>query len=276
LLTGIVALSQPTTVLAQDENGEGELEITTKYPKIEITSGEIVEFEVELKYTSDETEPQVFDLVATAPKDWLTQISPAYPAGKKIASIQLTPTGYGEKITVQAAPPYWFKPEPGEYKITLEATSEEIKSIIELTAVITAKYALDLVPATERYDTKVTAGKDNYFSIEVQNNSSADVNDIIFSSDKPPEWAIEFSPDKVDSLSAGDYQTIDVNIKPPSKTIAGDYEITLRASGKEVTTEKLRIRVTVETPTIWGWVGVIIVAAVIVGLVFTFRRFSRR
>ncbi len=233
---------------------------------------------MELKYKADiHSESRVFDLVATGPTDWLVLITPSYPKDKKIASIQLLP-GFtvGEKILVQVLPAYWLMPEPGDYKITLEATSEEISGTYELTIAITAKYTLALVPATERYNTSATAGKDNYFSIEVQNNGSAAIDEIKLSSSKPEDWAIDFSPHKVDSLTAGDFQTIDVNIKPPPKAIAGDYLITLRASGNQTSAENLDIRVTVETPTVWGWVGVIIVIAVIAGLGVTFRRFSRR
>jgi uncharacterized membrane protein len=133
-----------------------------------------------------------------------------------------------------------------------------------------------LVPTTERYNTTVKAGKDNIFSIEVQNQGTAAIENITFSSLKPTGWTIEFTPDKIDSLSAIDSQTIDINIKPPTETIAGDYQITIRTSGEQVSREEVDIRVTVETPTIWGWVGVGIIVLVIAGLAYIFMRFSRR
>jgi len=278
LFTGIVAISQPITVLAQDENVEESLEITAKYPKIEITSGETAEFEVELKLKGEiGGEARIFDLVVTAPKDWLTFISPTYPKDKKIASIQLLPGfGVGEKINVKVAPAYWLMPEPGDYPVTLEATSGELKSTYELTAVISAKYELILVPTIERFNTPATAGEDNYFSIEIYNTGSTTIDDIKFSSSKPEDWTIKFEPNKVDTLPADESQTIDVNIKPPKKTYAGDYVITLTASGNQASAGELDIRVMVETPTVWGWVGVAIVLVVVGGLVFIFRRFSRR
>lgn len=281
LVMGILAIAQPPAVFAQEEQletQEQKLEMSAKYPKIEVTSGEVAEFEVELTLTGEMgAEARVFDLVATAPKDWDVIITPSYPKDKKITSIELIP-GYtaGEKILVRAAPAYWLKPEPGEYPVTLEATSGEIHGSIELKVVIKAKYSLTLTPANELYNTKATAGKENTFSIKAQNDGSAAINEINFSPDKPTDWTLEFKPNKIDSLAAGASQTIDVNIKLPSKTIAGDYAITLKASGSQATAQNLDIRVTVETPTVWGWVGVIIVLAVIAGLVVTFRRFSRR
>ncbi|MDH5695040.1 MAG: NEW3 domain-containing protein, partial [Dehalococcoidia bacterium] len=155
-------------------------------------------------------------------------------------------------------------------------SSGETKGSIDLTAEVTAKYKLSLTPSEEeRYSTSITAGKDNYFSVDVVNEGSATIDNITFSSDKPKGWTIEFSPDEIDSLDAGVSQTIDVNIKPPSETIAGDYQISLKADAKQALDE-IDIRVTVKTPPVGLWVGVGIIVLVIAGLAFIFMRFSRR
>jgi len=52
--------------------------------------------------------------------------------------------------------------------------------------------------------------------------------------------------------------------------------ISVRASGVQRTSEKINIRVTVETPPVLQWLGVVIIAIVVVGLVVIFMRFSRR
>ena len=65
-------------------------------------------------------------------------------------------------------------------------------------------------------------------------------------------------------------------IKPPTETIAGDYVVSVRASGKQTSANEIDIRVTVESPTIWGWVGVGIILVVIAGLAVIFMRLSRR
>jgi len=275
LLVGSVVISQPATILAQDESpGEEKIELTTSYTKLEGTSGTSFEFEVELNYQGSEA--RVFDLVATGPKNWTVYITPSYPKEKMIRDIRLEPgKTYGEKINVYAAPPFWLMPDPGEYEISLEATSGEIKGTINLKAIVIAKYDLYLIPTEERYNTSATAGKDNYFSVVAANEGSATIDNISFSSDKPKGWTIEFTPDKLDSLIAGDFQTIDVNIKPPPKTIAGDYKITLIANGKQAM-DNMDIRVSVETTPVGQWVGVGIIVLVIAGLTVIFMRFSRR
>ena len=275
VLVCFLVISPPATVLAQDESPtEDKLELISSFPKMEIT-GQTVEFSVRLKWWGSET--RVFDLLVTGPKDWQIHFKPSYE-DTRITAISLEPgkTEYPETIKVVAVPIFFEMPEPGERKITVEASSGEVKDTIELTAIIPVMYDFDLIPTLERYNTSATAGKDNYFSIDVWNYGTATLDSITFDSYKPDEWTINYSPAGISSLAAGDFQTIDVNIKPPPKAVAGDYSITLRASGEQVSARTLKIRVTVDRPSIWGWTGVGIIVLVIAGLAFVVMRFSRR
>jgi uncharacterized repeat protein (TIGR01451 family) len=276
LLVSLLTIYFPPAVLAQEEPPPEEPEaisIDVTYPKQERIAGSNFEFLVELRYTGSE-EARYFDLRVTTPERWSAYITPQFEKENRIPGLMLEPRVI-TKVNVVVTPPGFPLPELGEYKITLEAISDDIKNTFELTAVITAEYDLAVVPVTQRLNTTVTAGKDNFYTIEIQNLGTAPLDNITFSSVKPSGWAIEFSPDKIASLSAIDFQTVDVNIKPPTDTIAGDYQITLRASSEQAS-EDIKVRVTVETPTIWGWVGVGIIVIVIAGLTFLFILFSRR
>jgi len=258
----------PQAVLAQEET----IELTTPYTKLEGTSGASFEFMVTLDYQG--TEARVFNLSVTGPQDWALYITPSYPKDKVIGDIRLEPDmTTGNMISVTAASPSWA--EPGEYQVTVEASSGDIKGTLSLTPVITARYGMSLTTPDSRLSTKATAGKDNYFTVVVLNTGSAAIENITFSSDKPTGWTVDFTPGSVGSLVAGGSQTVDVNIKPGAKAIAGDYQVILTAKGAQKTTD-VSIRVTVETPTVWGWVGVAIIMLVVAGLVFVFIRFSRR
>jgi uncharacterized membrane protein len=201
-------------------------------------------------------------------------ITPSYPKDQRIGDIRLEPgQTVSNRISVGAASPSWA--EPGEYQVTVEASSGDIKGTLSLTPVVTAKYGISLTTPDGRLSTKATAGKDNYLTLVVANTGSAAIDNITFSSDKPTGWTVEFALEKIDSLVAGGSQTIDVNIKPGVKAIAGDYQVIITAKGTQSTSE-INLRVTVETPTVWGWIGVAIIVLVIAGLTFVFIRFSRR
>jgi len=279
LVVCLLALLPLTPILAQDE--EATIELTASYYKLEIVSGESVEFEIDLNYQG--TEARVFDLVATGPTDWTTSITPSYPRDRQILDIRIEPPAEGEtstieRIIVSAVPVSWLMPELGEYPITVEVSSGDIQGAIELTAVITsipASYSMYLTSADGILSTTAQAGKDNYFTLAVVNGGTGAVDNIGLSTNKPKGWTVELSLSNINSLAAGDFQTVEMNIKPPPEAISGDYEIIVRASGTQAS-DSVEIRVSVKTSSLWGWVGIGIIVLVIAGLAVIFMRFSRR
>ena len=68
-----------------------------------------------------------------------------------------------------------------------------------------------------------------------------------------------------------------MTITPASNAIAGDYIVTLTGRADDVTdSETIQLRTTVETSSIWGFVGIALIALVLIGLFLVFRRYGRR
>jgi len=65
------------------------------------------------------------------------------------------------------------------------------------------------------------------------------------------------------------------HIQPTGDAITGDYQVTLTANS-DAATASVDLRYTVQTSTWWGLVGVIVIAAAIVVLLWLFRRYGRR
>ncbi|MBM4452496.1 MAG: hypothetical protein FJ024_08495 [Chloroflexi bacterium] len=282
--TPVFALSERSTVSplsssAQASSGE-EIVLDCKYPVISSYAGSYFSWDINLSYNGGKT-PKLFDLKVTVPEGFLYTISPGYGESGEIKAIRLDPEKtYPDTVKVTMRSYIWVVPEPGEYSVTVEASSGTLKSTLELKAVVTAKYDLDMEPIGGRFNTQATSGKDNFFKVEVINSGTADVDKIVFSSrvrGTPPGWSITFTPEKIDTLKVGDKREVEVNIKPANKTIAGDYMVNLSCEPEAKNAfASAEIRVTVLTPTVWGWVGVGIVVLVVVGLVFMFMRLGRR
>jgi uncharacterized membrane protein len=276
--------NETTTVTPVPEEPEPEpipiqadnITLSTEFPKLEAIATGSFQFNVTMNYKGQID--RVFDLKASAPSGWDVYIQPQYESGKRISSISIDSSysGMTKSITTVVSTPSYPPPDPGEYKILVQAVSGNVSGSIELVAKITAQYSLQSVPLNQLYNTSVQSGKDNIYSIEVTNLGSAPIENITFDSTHPDGWEIKYTPDKLEALKTGDPKVIDVNIKPPAKTVAGDYMITLRVSGKQASADKMDIRVTVKTSTIWGWVGVIIIIIVVAGLFVVFMRFGRR
>ncbi len=290
LLGGLGCLAGNRVVLAAQESSNGsfllslnqeepppeeKLELICKFPTFEGKSGDSFEFEVGLRWLGSET--KAFDLAITeVPPKWSATIVAGYPE-KKIPVLGLeAEMKYPETIKVRLAPSPGELPEPGEYGVTLEASSGDIKETIELKAVVTALYRFYFATASGRLNTEVSAGKENHLSLIVANTGTAVIDKIDLLSSKPSGWNITFSPDKMESLEPGLAREVDVVIKPPRKTIAGDYMITMTAISKDLSAREIELRVTALTPTVWGWVAILIVLAVIAGLGVIFRRLGRR
>lgn len=271
--------SLPVLANQEEPQIEEKLEIIAKYPVLKGKSGDKFTFELELAWHSNEF--REFDVTASGPPDWNLSILGGYEKKEITGRIGLEPLQPGktyptEKVTIQLVPEKGTKPEPGEYLVTFEISSGDIHESVELKAVVTAVYEFDFYPVTGRLNTEVTAGEDNYLSLKVVNFGTATLESIRLSSSKPEGWSITFNPDKVESLEPGLSQEVEVVIKPPRQTIAGDYRVTLYAESEEFSADPLKLRVTVLTPTIWGWVGILIVLAVIAGVGVIFRRLGRR
>jgi len=286
-VTQSIALAVPDTAIDLSSTSPNQtspetekITLTCQYPVLSSSTGTYFIFSIDLQYAGGK-EPRVFDLQVKVPDGWNYSISPGYGEGTEIAAIRLDPTKtYPDSIKVTVRPYTFLTPEPGEYPMTVETVSGTIKNSIDLKAIITAKYDLQLESSTGLLNTNATAGKDNYFTISVKNTGSAGLEKINFSSSimgRPSGWSITFAPESIDTLTAGDTRDVQVDIKPTEKTISGDYMVNISAKPEsEYAFAPLELRVTVLTSTIWGWLGIGIVVLVIAGLVAMFMRLGRR
>jgi len=267
------------SIVNQEESAE-KIELTCQYPVLSSYAGLNYSFTISVQYSGGKT-PKTFDLKATVPQGFNYTISPGYGEGSEIRAVRLDPVkGYPESIKLSITPYIWKVPAPGSYPIVFQVSSGDIKSTIDLTAIVTANFDMTMSTPDGRLNTEATAGQENNFIVTLTNTGSGDMEKVVIESyakNRPSGWIVTCDPDKIDSFKSGDSKEIKVTVKPTDKTISGDYMITIQAEpeGRYAFTN-LQIRVTVLTPTIWGWVGVGIVILVIVALAIIFIRFGRR
>lgn len=258
-----------------------ELIFETKLPKIQAKEGETFIFNFNVAYKAGD-EPfgieegkseKTFDITVDYPTGWIAAVA---SGGTEAPAINLK-FNSGESLSLMAIP--LVKQQPGEYdmKVTFKSAVEgdTLEGSIDFTAVITATYEISLTTKTGRLSTELTSGKDNHYKLIVTNNSSTSVENITLSSTEPEGWQVNFDKKTIESIEAGANMEIDAVINPPEKTIAGDYMLTFNASS-ENSNSSIDLRATVETPTIWGIVGIGIIVVVIIGVAVIFARLGRR
>ena len=257
-----------------------KLELSCQYPVLSSNTGLNYSYSININYTGGK-ESKVFNLTAVVPDGFGYMITPGYGEGQEIAAIRLDGSrGYPETVKLTVRPYAWKALAPGEYPVIFKAASGDLKADIELKAIVTASYDLNLTTPDGRLNAEATAGQESNFTVVVANTGSADLEKVGVScpaQSRPGGWTVTCNPEKIDILKTRDTKEVQVTVKPAEKTIAGDYIITIQAEPESKNAfASLQIRTTVLTPTIWGWVGVGIVVLVVVALAIIFIRFGRR
>ena len=264
------------TPLFPNQESEEKIELTCQYPSLKGIFGSTFTYEIEVKYYGGE-EPRFIEFKVDVPDGFIYRVEKSF-GGDEIEGLTMEPNAFsGEKIKILLL----SFVEPGEYTATVQAVSGTITDSIDLKATITAKYDIELTTPNSVLNTNVTAGKDNYFTIIIGNTGTAEIETINLSSrvrGAPSGWSVKFNPEKIEFLPVASEKEVEMLIKPPEKTISGDYEITIEAKpeGKFDANDSINVRVTVLTKTIWGWVGIGIVVLVVIALFAMFMRLGRR
>lgn len=260
------------------------LEFDITYPEIQAELGKLYEFQFSVTYDMgdepfglEEDESQkIFDIVVEFPDTWFAATTPQFQKEVEIVAVKLT-SAKSETLRVVATP--LVDINPGEYVITatLKSTIEDdpLEGTAEFKAIITSTYQMDLKTKSGRLSTEVTTGQDNHYKLKINNNGSANIENIKLTSTEPEGWRIDFDIDEIEVLEAGEEIEIDANIKPGDNTIAGDYMVGLNVKAENAE-DKLELRITVETPTIWGIVGIAVIVIVVVAIAIIFARLGRR
>jgi len=261
---GLYSLS---LVINVSEQGTYKTEFTSDQINLQGHAKSNFNFSTKLKNQTGEK--QVYSLKSFAPKGWDIIFKPNY---KQATAVEIEPNSTSN-ITIEVKPPYNI--EAGSYIIPVEVSNRSTSASLELEVVITGTYEIKLTTPTGLISAKLTAGSDKKIELVLVNTGSSELNDIIFSSAHPKNWEVSFKPDTVARLNPGEKISVFTTIKAYEKAIPGDYITNITAKTTEVS-EKLTFRLSVKTSLLWGWLGVLIIIAIIGIIIYLFRKYGRR
>jgi len=259
----------PIEFIVKDK-APARLTFATQYPTIRGGSDTTFAYNVTLKNDGDDD--ITVSLQANAPKELAVTFK---SAGKDITSLPTDiKAGASETINISAAP--LTSLSVGNYPFTVTAASDTVSADIQLTAEVVGQPQLSLTTSDGRLSGTAYINKTNPIKFVLRNNGNSPAAGVKLTASAPTGWTVTLDPASVVEVPANGEVEVTANIKPADNAISGDYIVTFNAQPNESASKSADFRITVQTSTLWGAVGIalIAVAIVIVGLAVT--RFGRR
>jgi uncharacterized membrane protein len=259
----------PITVTVGEEV-PAKLKLTTSFPALRGTVATAFKYRVSV--TNDSGRDATLNLSADTPKNFQVTFSEAY-GSQQLTSIPIE-AGKSKDIDVALSIPR--ETPAGDYKLSVHAKTEQASADLPLTLTIIGQPRLALSGVNGRLSGNAYAGQDSELTIVLRNDGSEAARDVELSATIPDGWKSSFDPKTVQQLAAGAEQEVKVTLTPSPRAIAGDYQATFRASAAGGLSESANFRITVLTSTLWGAIGIAIIAIALLVVVFAVARFGRR
>lgn len=228
-------------------------------------------FKYQIKVTNNGTADGLFNLTADTPPGFETSFTKGY-GSDEITGI---PVKAGATETVTLKVKLNASVAAGQYPISVNVLNGDQSAKTDLSLEVTGAPKLSLAGPHQRLSGEAVAGEAATFPFTLHNTGSAPASQIKMSAQAPNGWTVTFEPATINVLPPNGTQDVNVHIKPAGKAIAGDYMVNLRASTEADNTSE-QFRVTVNTSTIWGLVGLAVIAAAVIVLALAVFRYGRR
>ncbi len=228
-------------------------------------------FDYTVTIGNDSGKPLVVSLGADAPRNFQTSWTENY-GSQEITSVPID-AGQTKDLKLKVQPP--ADAAAGAYNVKAHVTAEGASAETTLGMTVTGQPRLHLTGKDGRLSGQAEAGNTASFNLSVVNDGSAPAENVELASTPPTDWKVEFNPKTIERLAPNQTQEVQALVTPAAKAIAGDYMTTFRATSKG-SDASADYRVTVTTSTMWGIIGILVIAIALLVVVGAVARFGRR
>jgi uncharacterized repeat protein (TIGR01451 family) len=246
-----------------------KLKVDTALPALRGTSKSSFEYQLTIK--NDSGRNLTVSFTAQAPKNFETSFTEAY-GSQELSSVAIE-AGKSKDVKLKVRPPSTV--DAGTYPVAVTVSAEGATAKTDVTLEIIGQPRLSISGRDGLLSMRAEAGQQSTFPIVVSNTGTAPADDIELSGSAPSGWKVEFNPKTIAKIEPGKDAEAQALVTPTEKSLAGDYQTTVRAASRGETASS-QIRVTVVTSTVWGIAGVGIIAAALLIMVGAVVRFGRR
>jgi uncharacterized membrane protein len=228
-------------------------------------------FEYEFNIKNDSGRAITVGLSADAPQTFRPSFTETY-GSQQFSSIPMD-AGANKDLKLKVELP--SATNAGKYDLMVHAVSSDASVDMPLSLEVTGKSTIKINGKDGKVSSDAEAGKPSTIELSLTNEGTAAANDVEVSSTPPTGWKIDFDQKKIPRVEPNATIPVVATVTPADKAIAGDYMVSVRASGGG-DSSSVDYRVAVNTSTIWGIVGIAIIAIALLVLLGAVGRFGRR
>ena len=246
----------------------GAITLTSAFPQLSGAPSSTFTYSVTLANTG--TQKQTYTLQGQGPDGWTVSV---HPSSNAQALTDTVDGGGTDTLSVTAQPPSTVAAGAYPLQVTVSSGGQSANAALE--ADVTGAPAVTLGTSNQVLNAQVTAGSTGTVSLVLTNSGSTVLQNVAVTAAAPTGWTTTFAPATIATIQPGGAATVTATVKPSSDALAGDYAVTFTATAGTATAN-VDIRTTVQTSPLWGFIGLALIALVIIGLGWVFRRFGRR
>ncbi|RLI39496.1 hypothetical protein DRO64_10455 [Candidatus Bathyarchaeota archaeon] len=243
---------------------ERGIRLTCRFPSLTIKAGDAATYDLTVTNKGSMDEHIYFSTNFTSP-DLDIEFSAReveVPAGESLSLSIIASTHRGIM--------------PGEYVIPIIAETGDKQLSDSITLKLQVKGAYRLTLRLMPLNVRVTAGGECEAIASVHNEGQSTITNVKLEFDAPSGWTVISNPENILRLEPGRSAEFTVMVEPPSDTLAADYYVTVTAVSDQTRSTSRDLRVTVEVPTGWGYLGVIAITIIILTVAGIFLKIRRK
>ncbi len=210
--------------------------------------------------------------VTGLPENWYARFKESASSSEEISEVVM-PASSEKDLVLEIVPPYSVG--AGDYSFkSVVTTPDNVTITKDLSLTLKSGTGMNVVSSKLAYDTKPGETFDIVLYVSNTGQGSALTN-VYLDVQAPQGWLVQVSPNRTNSIKAGDTQTFTMTVQSPGNIVASDYELNVVVKSDQAEKEK-DYRITVNTESYIPYIGAGVLLIVAVGLFVIYRKYGRR
>jgi uncharacterized membrane protein len=247
------------------------VDVSTKFTSKISSIGEKIFYDIRLKNL--QSRENIYKLSVTGlPENWYYRYLEDTSSTQEVAEVIVSPLGE-KMVYLEIVPPYSV--DVGDYNFSAIINAPDgIKILKDFSLKLKSGTSMSVTSSKLAYEGK--PGEELTIDVYVSNTGKgAALTNVYLETKAPDGWLITVSPNKTNSIKAGELQVFRVTIMPPGNIVASDYEVNVKVKSDQAEKEK-DYRITIKTESYVPYLGGALILVVAAGLFYMYRKYGRR